>query len=66
MAPAERGVKKIKIMNTTTIEIILLVSLIEYIEKLVKDGHYSNASDYICALIRADQKRRTIDKKMGA
>ncbi len=43
---------------TTTMHISLPESLKEYVRRRVAEEHYSNPSDYVRALIRADQKRR--------
>ncbi len=45
-------------MSTATMNISLPNSLKEYVNERVEEEHYSNASDYIRALIREDQKRR--------
>jgi antitoxin ParD1/3/4 len=34
----------------------------KYVRERVKAENYSNASDYICTLIREDQRRRGIDR----
>ena len=43
---------------TTTLHISLPESLKEYVKERVEEKQYSNPSDYVCTLIREDQKRR--------
>ncbi len=43
---------------TITMTISLPDSLMEFVQIQVQTGGYRSASDYICELIRADQKRK--------
>ena len=43
--------------TTTTLHISLPDSLKQFVKEQVAKGHYSNPSDYLRALIRAEQKR---------
>ena len=45
-------------MSTTTLHISLLEALKEFALKRVEEGAYSNPSDYIRTLIRADRERQ--------
>lgn len=47
---------------TTTIHISLPESLKEYMDERVTEEHYATLSDYIRALVREDQKRRTEER----
>ena len=46
----------------TSLNISLPQALKEYLENQVRDGSYSTSSEYIRALLREDQKRRTQGK----
>jgi antitoxin ParD1/3/4 len=43
---------------TSTLDISLPDSLKEFVETQVQSGGYHSASDYVCALIRQDQKSK--------
>jgi antitoxin ParD1/3/4 len=45
-------------MSTSTLHISLPEALKEFALKRVEDGAYSNPSDYVRALIRADRERQ--------
>lgn len=45
-------------MSTTTLHISLPEALKEFALKRVEDGAYSNPSDYVRTLIRADRERQ--------
>ena len=49
-------------MATTSLNISLPEALKEFVHERVAEQAYSNPSDYIRALIRADQKRRAEEK----
>jgi antitoxin ParD1/3/4 len=49
-------------MSTATMSISLPESLKDFVKDRVSDGHYSNPSDYIRALIREDQKRQAEER----
>jgi putative addiction module CopG family antidote len=42
-------------MSTTSIHVTLPKALKEHIEKRVRDGDFTSPSDYVRALVRADQ-----------
>jgi putative addiction module CopG family antidote len=42
-------------MSTTSIHVTLPKALKEHIEKRVRDGEFTSPSDYVRALVRADQ-----------
>ena len=50
----------------TSLNISLPQALKEYLENQVRDGSYSTSSEYIRALLREDQKRRTQGKLEAA
>lgn len=54
-----------KANTTATMNISLSETLREYVNERVAEGIYSNASDYIRALIRSDMKRRA-DQQLEA
>ncbi len=45
-------------MTNTSMNVSLPETLKEYVQERVAEGIYSNPSDYVRALIRADMKRR--------
>jgi antitoxin ParD1/3/4 len=45
-------------MSTSTMHISLPESLKQFVKEQVEKDHYSNPSDYMRALIRAEQKRQ--------
>jgi antitoxin ParD1/3/4 len=45
-----------------TLTLSLSASMKEFIDAQVAENGYSTASEYICALIRADQKRQAEEK----
>ena len=45
-------------MSNTSMNVSLPETLKEYVQERVAEGIYSNPSDYVRALIRADMKRR--------
>ena len=49
----------------TTMNISLSESLKEYVQERVAEGDYSNASDYVRALVREDKKRQA-ERKLEA
>jgi len=49
-------------MATTSLNISLPEALKDFVHERVAEQAYSNPSDYIRALIRADQKRRAEEK----
>jgi antitoxin ParD1/3/4 len=49
-------------MATTSLNVSLPEALKEFVHERVAEKAYSNPSDYIRALIRADQKRRAEEK----
>jgi antitoxin ParD1/3/4 len=49
-------------MDTTTLHVSLPQALKTYVKKRVQERQYSNASDYVRALIRADQVRQEEDR----
>ena len=50
---------------TATMNISLPETLKEYVKERVREGRYSNPSDYIRALIRTDQER-TAERRLEA
>lgn len=50
-------------MPTTIISIDLPEDLYTFVLEQVKEGRYSNPSEYFCDLIRAYQKRQAEEKK---
>jgi len=52
-------------MTTTTMHISLPESLKRFVKEQVEKDHYSNPSDYMRALIRAEQKRQA-EKRLEA
>jgi antitoxin ParD1/3/4 len=54
-----------KANTTTTMNVSLSETLRDYVNERVGEGIYSNTSDYIRTLIRADMKRRA-DQQLEA
>jgi antitoxin ParD1/3/4 len=49
-------------MSNTSLHISLPTQLRDYIETCVAEGGYTNPSDYLRELVRADQRRRARQK----
>jgi antitoxin ParD1/3/4 len=45
-----------------TMNIALPESMKHYVQERVSDGGYSSVSEYVCELIRADQKRKAEER----